>query len=159
MGHHITAFIVKKDLARKVSAREPRLKSAPLRQGLALFPVSDELLDEVFPSTDGPDFPEMLHLGGGFAGFLIELSGSGPVMYFWTEYLGGNGAQAAIVFKNGEVVYRGDSGEVKPMEQSKGPINAALGKMGALSLVVFDRFDAVGLGKYRDTWDVLESLR
>ena len=67
-----------------------------------------------------------------------------------TDYFGGNGDQAAAVYRGGI--------EVMPPEAARrGPINKALRTAGVLTRVGLDEFDTIGLGEFRNFDDLFDS--
>lgn len=62
-----------------------------------------------------------------------------------TDYFGGMGEQSAKLFVNNEKVFDGDD--------THGPINKVLKRLGVVRESGLDEFDTVGLGKYRSNYD------
>jgi hypothetical protein len=149
MAHCVTGLIATTALL-ETFAREHRLH-VPVRlsQGLGLLPLRDTDLDKflVAPLTghaEGFDYlSEQL---------IRELkigSASGSLLYFETEYFGGDGAQGAAVFREGELVFG-------PQSATRGPINEALAILGARVIPpARDEFETVGLHRHRHTEDWL----
>jgi hypothetical protein len=76
-------------------------------------------------------------------------SSSGCLVYFETEYFGGDGSQGAAVFREGELIFG-------PQSASFGPINDALAILGVRVVPpACDEFEAVGLHRHRNTEDWL----
>ncbi len=87
---------------------------------------------------------------------MAACSAKGPVAYVEAEFFGGTGTQSAQVWDNGKVVLgplRLAEGERPPVAGS--PISQALRQLGATRGDHHDEFDAVGLGRHRDTTDWL----
>ncbi|WP_424185371.1 hypothetical protein ACOBQX_26230 [Actinokineospora sp. G85] len=92
----------------------------------------------------------------GFDDALAACSTTGPVAYVEAEFFGGPGTQSAQVWDGGKVVLGPlhlAEGEPSPAEGS--PISQALRRLGVTKGDHFDEFDAVGLGRHRDTEDWL----
>jgi hypothetical protein len=94
----------------------------------------------------------------GFDRALAECSAYGPVAYDEAEYFGGIGTQSAQVWDDGKVVL----GPVRLAEQAPdrsggSPISQALRRLGVAKGDHADEFDAVALGRNRDTDDWLSS--
>ena len=83
-------------------------------------------------------------LTGALARFAELLSRSGSVAYVETDYFGGAGEQAACVWSRGQRVLR-------PRRARGGTVNAALRLLGVQACGLQDEFDAVDLGRYRET--------
>ncbi|MFI7122933.1 hypothetical protein [Amycolatopsis sp. NPDC049868] len=107
----------------------------PLGQNLSLMPVTEARFD---------------------IGPLAECSEHGAVAYVEAEYFGGAGTQSAQVWERGETVLGPlHVGEDDPRPADGSPISQALRRLGVLKGDYFDEFDAVGLGRYRNTDDWL----
>jgi len=148
MGHSVTGFIASSETAVLVHVVEPRLRGVSLEQAAVLFPLSDDLIDEIFPPSRGRGPAEFTYLSPPVMEFLLGLSVHGPIAYFKTEYHGGTGGQVAVVFRDGQVA--------GPRRSEIGPINEALRLLGIERLTQSDEFQAVGLWRYRFTEDWLE---
>lgn len=79
-----------------------------------------------------------------------DLSSQGAVAFVETEYFGGIGVQAAIVWLNGDVALGPltdwENAAFSPVSH---PINQALQLMGVVCSGGEDEFDTVGLGQFR----------
>lgn len=71
------------------------------------------------------------------------VSENGSVAYVEAEFFGGDGTQAAAIFKNGK--------ELGPTVVATEAINGALAAIGVQRLNHKDEFDALELGRHRDT--------
>jgi hypothetical protein len=135
------------------SIREARI--VPLGQHLSLLPLTDELFD-VISVAGAPELDGFWKAPAGLGHALTACSVNGPVAYVEAEYFGGVGTQSAQVWDGGKVVLgllRLAEGEPDPAGGS--PISQALRRLGAAKGDRFDEFDAVGLGRHRDTNDWL----
>ena len=77
------------------------------------------------------------------------------IAYVETEYFGGAGNQAAVVYQNGQIVTgptTGDSGS-----RSEWPINAAMRSLGVKRGDYVDEFAAIGFGLVRKNEDFKET--
>lgn len=153
MGYVLQAVIASTDLLTASADAVPAASVLPLRQGLSLVPMTDELFDAV---TDGTSTHSLgfWKLPGGFDTVLASWSHRGPVAYVEAEYFGGIGSQRAAVWEHGSLIFGPiglDEGEPTPIDGS--PISQALGRLGAVSGDQADEFDAVGLVQHRDTKD------
>ena len=106
MGHQIQAIVAPAEMAPLIREAWPELPSLDINDGLALFPVSSELIDDrVPPSTPDESAPnQFMQLTPGFYDLLQQLSDGGSLAYIETDYFGGKGGQGAVVFKNGNAV-------------------------------------------------------
>jgi hypothetical protein len=144
------------ELANVVAAEVRLARAVPLEQGLALIPLTTELL----ASLDQPD-------GAVVAGFdffprglgrrLSAWSKAGPIAYAEADYFGGRGSQRGAVWVDGKIELGPlgvETGEGLPAEGS--PISQVLRRLGARRPHGADEFEAVGLGRHRHTEDWLE---
>jgi len=152
MGHFVRGFIVLHHHALQVSATEPRLRGVSLAQDFVLFPLTDDLIDELFPPPHAPGYEDFTYLCGPLVDLMKFLSAAGPIVYFETVYHGGTGGQSAVVFEDGRV-------KIAPLRGEFGPINEALRAVGAVAGRDTDEFDAVGLSRHRYSEDWLDEGR
>ncbi len=153
MGHNVKGFIVRMHKAEEVRAAiSPELRFVSLKQGFALFPLPDEVLDMFGPGKS--PFAELIYLTADLTNRLMGASSLSPILYFETDYFGGMGDQAAVLFESGRVVLgpKRSTGGGRP---AVAPISEALGMMG-MHTVGSDAFEAIGLAKHRHTEDWLE---
>ncbi len=127
-----------------------------LPQGITLFPLSDSYCDH-WAAQLGPGFNVSVSDRPGLNvegvhRFMREIAREPLFAVIETNYFGGEGDQAAAV-------YRGVQ-EVMPPEQGEfGPINRALRCLGVQAPAGKDEFDTVELGRYRDFSDLFDSYR
>jgi hypothetical protein len=134
---------------RAAIAAEPVLRDlADLLGGLHIVPLWQHLA--MSPLTGAPIV--------GLQRVLAACSATGPVAHVEAGYFGGVGTQSATVWDGGTValgpLYLAE-GEPQPADGS--PISRALRHLGASRGEHADEFDAVGLGRHRDTASWLPS--
>jgi hypothetical protein len=103
-----------------------------------------------------PELDGFWKIPAGFGSTLAACSANGPVAYVEAEFFGGTGTQSAQVWDAGNVVLGPlhlAEGEPSPADGS--PISQALQRLGAAKGNHVDEFDAVGLGRHRETQDWL----
>ncbi|MGW6390311.1 hypothetical protein ACWFR1_07350 [Streptomyces sp. NPDC055103] len=150
MGYVLQAVIAGDELLRAAAQNVQGARVAPLRQGLSLMPMTDEVYDGV---TDGSSTGALgfWRLPGGFDRLLAQWSASGPVAYVEAEYFGGVGEQRAAVWADGALVLGPlDEPTKKRFSRTVSPISQALGRLGARRSLGEDEFEAVGLDRHRD---------
>lgn len=127
---------------------------APLRQGLSIVPMTDDLFDEVSDgSLEAP--PGFWRFPGGFGRVLCDWSSHGRVAYVEAEYFGGIGRQCSAVWENGAIMFgpvTADDDEPEPAAANT-PISRALALLGVLRAGSHDEFEAAGLRLHRRTED------
>ncbi|WET77736.1 hypothetical protein P3102_27160 [Amycolatopsis sp. QT-25] len=128
-----------------------RVRLVALGQNLFLLPLTEALFD-----TGVPGFGGLRTASTDFARLLAECSEHGAVAHVEAEYFGGVGTQFAQVWDHGKTVLGPlRLAEDEPAPADGSPISQALRWLGVLKGEHFDEFDAVGLGRYRDTDDWL----
>lgn len=154
MGHTVQAFIAKAEVLLDATRGIKAARVIAIEQGFALLLNTDEFYDEVGKHAGGDALPyeEFYKLSKRLADLCAESSTRGPVAYIETDYWGGEGEQAALLWEQGEVVY-------EPRKASSGPINDVLRRMGVERGEHLDEFDAVGLDRYRDNGDWIKQPR
>jgi hypothetical protein len=151
MGYILEAVIGSEAVLRKVILEQPAAVLVPLRQHIAIVPMTDKLFAAV---TDGTSERPLgfWKLPGGFEQVLSDWSSDGPVGYVEAEYFGGFGNQRAALWVDGEVSVGPlavEEGEPFPKEGS--PISQVLRHLGVKRGNQRDEFDAIGLGRHRHT--------
>lgn len=117
--------------------------SVELPQDYILIPFSDAFREiyqiPFLPLTD----EDLVGLPDELNSLCARLSETGELAYVEAEYFGGTGEQSSAVWKGGECV------GLFAFEPSA--INLALQLIGVNRDGMVDEFDALGLGRYRDT--------
>lgn len=117
----------------------------PLNSGLALIPITNELLDEIGASGSSGQFYQ---LTPAVSDWLRVISSSASAAYVEAEFFGSVGEQGAVVWARGEEV-------LAPTHDAKA-INIALRLLGVSRGTAHDEFEAVGLPRHRRTRDWLD---
>jgi hypothetical protein len=150
MGHTVRAIIATSDVADELRMRYPVLAQVAVRQGFVILPVDADFVDsvsEIRPETSSNEFAL---LTASFDTLLRRLSLHGPIAYIETVYFGRVGRQGAAVYARGEVL-------MAPESRESGPINRAVALIGVKRPLIGDRFQAIGLGRYRSNDDLIEA--
>jgi hypothetical protein len=140
MGYYLQAFIGKADALGKHTSEFQHAHLVSLPQGLAMIPLTDDLHDEI--GGDDVGSGKLTSVGEQWAQRISSLA---PVAYVEAEFFGGDGEQSAFVWSDGSRV-------LGPID-SQHAINEALRFLGVQIGNAHDEFDAVGLGRHRDTND------
>jgi hypothetical protein len=149
MGHFVTGVIASPDILGAFTQSRSLPAPVSLPANLALLPLRDRDLDAILPLPITGGVDEFVHLSDQLLALLSGFSARGPVMYFETEYFGGEGAQGAVVFRDGIAIYG-------PISARIGPINKALALLGVrVQPPARDEFETVGLQRHRSTADWL----
>ncbi|MFG1639341.1 hypothetical protein ACGFMK_03565 [Amycolatopsis sp. NPDC049252] len=147
----LEAVIAREAVLRRVAGSVDAARVVPLGQGLSLLPMTDEFFDAVTVAGAG-ELDGFWKAPAGFGDTLAISSRHGPFAYVEADYFGGEGMQCAQVWSGGAVTLgpvRTGLGERPPASGS--PISQALRAIGVLRGAHFDEFDAVGLGRHRET--------
>jgi hypothetical protein len=167
MGYYIQALISATPTLEPIARVFQQARIVRLSQGFALLPATHGFVEEVARAdlaSAERAFGQFEFLTPSVAALATNASRISPVVYIETEYFGGIGAQAAIVWMNGEVVFgplitkNFDEGlqGVLVTSLSEGAINQALRSIGIARGEHADEFDALGLGQCRNTEDWIE---
>jgi hypothetical protein len=123
-------------------------QAVSLAQSVSLIPLTARLLAELratdYPGSDF-EFEDLTALPGCAAGWAAALSQRAPVAFVAAEFFGGWGSQAAIGWQAGQLAF-------EPVTANDA-INQALRWLGVTRAEPRDEFDALALGRYRDTED------
>ncbi|HEV2799642.1 MAG TPA: hypothetical protein VGW12_04050 [Pyrinomonadaceae bacterium] len=154
MGHTVQAFIAKAEVLRDAAQNINTARVITVAQGFGLLPNTRDFYNEVGEVDGGNELPyqEFYKLSTALANFGVECSRRGSVAYIETDYWGGEGEQAAVLWERGEVSY-------EPARGKLGQINDVLRRMGVERGDDLDEFDALGLGRYRNNEDWIEHSR
>jgi len=145
MGYDIQAIISTQSVLEAHSGDFKFAVVAPLGFGLALIPITDELLDEVGASGASGQFYKFTPA---IADWLGTISGSAPAAYVEAEFFGGIGEQSATVWARGE--------QLLAPTHTMDAINIALRVLGISRGTAHDEFEAVDLQRHRHTNDWLD---
>lgn len=151
----LQAVIATQSVLRELTATVTKARIVPLGQHLSLLPMTDTLFEAV-TVAGAPELDGFWKAPAGFDRVLAACSATGPLAYIEADYFGGTGTQAAQVWDAGKVVLGPlHLTEGEPLPRTGSPISQALRRLGATKGNHFDEFDAVGLGRHRDTGDWL----
>src|SRR5690242_13306835 len=105
MSHNIEGFIAPLSALTRSAQPDTDIHVVPLGQGVAFVPA-DETFKRHFAAETGPPsvYPYFDALSSTADRFARALSEETPVAYVMTDYYGGAGAQASIVWRDGAVV-------------------------------------------------------
>lgn len=142
MGYQLQAIVGKQETLTHGAAAFRQARVVPLTQGFALIPLTDELYDEI---GEGGAVERFAKLSPGVEAWGHRLSASAPVAYLEAEFFGGIGGQSSVGWAHGSRV-------LGPLH-SPTAINEALRRLGVQADGARDEFEAVGLGRHRNTAD------
>ncbi|HVJ81804.1 MAG TPA: hypothetical protein VNC50_12125 [Planctomycetia bacterium] len=152
MGHHIFGFIAPTDELEVAASELPGARTASLADGFAFLPLSGPFHDEEDPAAHAAT----IKLTTPLVEWAARQSNRFPIAYIETDYFGGRGVQAAIVWSKGTVIFGAaatpdfTSFEKPRPPQAGGAINQALRRLGVARRPSLDEFDTLGLGRHRD---------
>ena len=144
MGHSIRAFIAKAQTIQEISAHWVHAEKHDLPQGYALAYLNDDLFDDIEELFDEPNTrsdPALPYLTDSVIAFLMQESRSTQIIYLETDYFGGCGTQAGVLFENGKLCAGPESGN--------GAINRLLRRIGVCREKHKDEFDSLMLFRFR----------
>ncbi len=147
MGHSIRAIIGFHEVIQKPADDWVCAKEIKLPQGFGMIFCTIELLEDIEEllkrsgkAADASDFPELDYFDASVKELMENYSQGAKLAYVETDYFGGAGTQAGILYENG-----------KPAapKSGEGAINALLKELGVRRDPDKDEFDMLDLGKYR----------
>lgn len=149
MGHCIRAVIGTHEAVRKIADDWVRAKETELPQEFgmvfcttALLEDIEELMESSGEVIDCSPFPELVYFNSAAKFLMEEYSFHTKLAYIETDYFGGAGTQAGLLYENGQPAADPKSGD--------GAINALLRELGVWRKPDMDEFDMLGLSKYRN---------
>jgi hypothetical protein len=155
--YRLHALIATEHLLRDLAGAGEGAHIVPLGQHLSLLAMTDALFD-AFTVAGAPQLDGFWKAPAGLGRALAACSRNGPVAYVEAEYFGGAGEQSAKVWEGGKVVLGLlRLAERAPIPAAGTPISQALRRLGIAKGDYQDEFDAVGLGRHRDTGHWLPS--
>jgi hypothetical protein len=154
MGHHIQGFIASADNLTKAATTLEFARVVSLMEGFEFLPVTELL----FSGDEIVVFNYFERLTDRLARWAQECSRFFALAYIETDYFGGVGSQAAIVWKDGIVAFSpvwtsNSGGKSTPLHE--GAINRAAREIGVSRGTSLDEFEALGLDQHRDNDDWL----
>ncbi len=143
MAYTIQAIITKEAVSSLYS--RPGLSWITLSQSMTLAPLGTSFCEQnsipFLPFSD----EGLEGIPAQIAEICQAISLNGKVAYIEAEFHGGEGGQAAILWNNGKI-----KGEIIVAEDA---INQALKYLDVKNINCRDEFEALGLGRYRNTDD------
>ena len=147
MGHCIRAIIGDYKIISGI-AEDWLTKEIELPQGfgmilctIGLLEDIEELMEASGEAVDDPGFTELEYFDASVKELMEEYSVRAKLAYIETDYFGGYGTQAGVLFENGRMS--------SPPKSGEGVINALLRELGVWKRPDTDEFEMLGLGKYR----------
>ena len=149
MGYELAAAIAQAQIMQAPHFSTFRhVKSAELRGGLILVPITEALFDEIQDASTEEHvrhepYSKFGYLPISIVDWLRELSHACEVGYVEADYFGGNGFQSSIAWKDGQISFN-------PVHDINA-INQLLKHMGVQAGPSMDEFETVRLGRHRHT--------
>lgn len=144
MGHCIQAVIGMHETIQKLAEDWVCAEEIRLPQGYGMVLLTNALLDDLTELFDVPDefcCPELDFFTVAAERFLQQYSFQAKLAYIETDYFGGVGTQAGVLYENGRILIGPRSGD--------GTINLLLKEFGVWCESDKDAFDSLTLGRYR----------
>ena len=157
MSHNIQVVIGRNKSLKKISSKWKSSKVLLLPQSISVIPMTIDLRQEINPGQTKPKkaLTEYFnHLSLTLFENLKSESLNGQIGYIETEYFGGMGTQASILFMNGLSIGPFKTENFNPKEDKA--INKVLSMLGVKRDNFRDEFDAVGFSKVRNNKDLIE---
>lgn len=152
MAHFIEASITKNSVAANIHAQFQYSFVLKVKQDFALTPLTKNFVEEVSQENKFEVlYDEFDYLTKSLGEDVKKSSTSSKIACIKTEYFGGIGEQAAILWEQVNVIW-GPSKDTKI-----GPINSVLKSMGIIADINCDEFSALGLQDYRSNDEIVKA--
>lgn len=154
MGHTLRAIVGKAQPVAQLARNWRLARLVVLPQGFALVPVTTPLHQDIidlFAEKLLKPHDDLALLSAALERVIRDASHGAQLAYIETDYFGGIGTQSAIGWENGAVAC-GPFGS----NSNERPINTVLAWMGTIAYPGSDEFDALTLGRFRDTHSTAE---
>lgn len=147
MGHCIRAIIGTHEAVQGLAEDWVYAKETELPRGfgmifctIKLLENIEELMESSGEAVDEPNIPELEYFDAAVHELMESYSLRTKLAYIETDYFGGTGTQAGILYENG-----------KPAapKSGEGTVNALLKDLGVWRKPDKDEFNMLGLEKYR----------
>lgn len=158
MGHHISAVVLRGSFDER-RAVEYDMKPIRLTADLTLFLLDARYTDHWAEKHGVSGFvSDTPLLNSAVIHHMVNSIATDPLFaVIETDYAGGNGAQAAAVYRGAVEVIAPEWTAIGHFSGSKGPINRALLLLGVNRSGDRDEFETVGLDHHRDFYDLFEA--
>lgn len=150
MAYELEAIVAPIEVASAIG-HELNQPVIDLDGSLGLIPWAEHVLDQMGPSDDSAELAGFAYLHSSLIELLARASVEQPVAYFEAMYFGGQGVQAAAVFRDGAMRWHSPAGSEPGVVWPNSPISQGLRQLGVKAAVGQDEFDTVGLGRHRRT--------
>ncbi|MDO5559776.1 MAG: hypothetical protein Q4F95_09290 [Oscillospiraceae bacterium] len=144
MGHMIRGIIGKDSVMQNVSKNWRKAEKIILPQDYSLICLNDDLFDvitELIDEGNTCEYPVLNYLTTSIIRFLETESADSQLVYIETNYFGGSGTQAGVLFENGSI-------KTQPV-CNDGAINQLLHNIGVYKEKGKDEFDSLQLYRFR----------
>jgi hypothetical protein len=157
VSYELSALAGKYQVAARAAAKAG-IAAVKLPQGYGLVPITPQVFDRLGGGTAKPFGDTFWFLSSGIAALARKVSHTGAIAYLEAEIFGGTGTQATVAWRDGEVWLGPATTEFgwPPPDPASNPqwaFNQALRYLGVDRGKRIDEFDALNLGKHRQTED------
>ncbi|SHK36945.1 hypothetical protein SAMN02745163_03692 [Clostridium cavendishii DSM 21758] len=160
--HNIRGFIAKNKIIKSLANDFVYADVTLLNQGFSMIFLVDKLYDDINELVNSNYKIEFDDEFGYFSPAIYNLleikSSHGKIAYIETDYFGGDGVQAAILFEKGlikigpnisKTLWDGKSNSYITTPKGERAINMILKELGVYRKGNMDEFDNIGLSLYR----------
>jgi len=124
-----------------------------LSQGLSMMFLTDDLFDKITELANlkyCQTYDGFVYLTSSIMAVLEEHSHQGKLAYFETDYFGGKGSQAAILYESGRQKFPAIiTNDMVKSSSNVWAVNTILKEFGVYRQDGKDEFDSIGLGDFR----------
>jgi hypothetical protein len=145
VAHCVTGLIAKSMILEAFSRAHSLHQPVALLSEFAILPLRDLDLDSFLVAPSSFDIEGFRYLSDRLLDVLRLASHQGMLMYFETNYFGGQGCQGTAVFQHGQLIFG-------PLSAKTAAINQGLKLLGiGIKPPARDEFETIGLGRHRHT--------
>lgn len=146
--HSVEAIITTENFAQELAGTFVSLRRVTLTQGYIMIPLTEALKDDIEELIGMPSMAyDCFHkLSDSIVQMIKDARCADKVAYVETEFFGGVGEQAAIVWENGDIIYGPEFAD-----NCSQPINRALKILGVRIIKSPDEFEEINLHWIRST--------
>lgn len=149
MAYILQAFIGEQTDLQIIADKYSNAQIVNVGQNVSIVPMTEDLFDEINEMTISEDISSFMFLTTNIEQAILRIIGTKLIGYIEAEYFGGQGGQAAIIWKEGHRFALFDYGP--------NSINSVLKYFEVMTEKGKDEFDTINLGRHRDTNDWLTS--
>ncbi len=165
LHQNLQCIIGPEQVINELSNRWIHAHKLKLKAGFSVIPLNTDLIcdmEELADKGEHMTHEEFNRLSASVEDVLKEISYSGPIGYFETNYHHGEGTQAAIGYLKGKIIEgpcltENTWGTQNSEHDSRDAINAILYQIGLKERSDIEGFELLGLNRFKSNQEILNS--